>query len=109
MLEAAATASAKLPFYRVVGVNAISLSNAGAYVAQELGYALAWGNQYLSMMIDKGRIDIQMAAKKIKFNFGVGSNYFMEIAKFRAAKWLWALIVKAYAPMLAGVLTVRKQ
>jgi methylmalonyl-CoA mutase len=98
MLEAAATASAKLPFYRVVGVNAISLSNAGAYVAQELGYALAWGNQYLSMMIDKG-IDIQMAAKKIKFNFGVGSNYFMEIAKFRAAKWLWALIVKAYTPI----------
>lgn len=98
VVEATVAASAKLPFYRVVGVNAISLSNAGAYVAQELGYALAWGNQYLSMMIEKG-VDTQMAAKKIKFNFGVGSNYFMEIAKFRAAKWLWALIVKAYAPV----------
>ncbi len=98
MLEAAATASAKLPFYRVVGVNANSLSDAGAYVAQELGYALSWANQYLSMMIAKG-VDMQLAAKKIKFNFGVGSNYFMEIAKFRAAKWLWALIVKAYAPI----------
>ncbi|GAB1415164.1 methylmalonyl-CoA mutase small subunit [Paludibacter sp.] len=97
-VEAAALTAAKLPFYRVVSVNAISLSNSGAYVAQELGYALAWGNQYLSMMIDKG-VDISLAAKKIKFNFGVGSNYFMEIAKFRAAKWLWALIVKAYQPI----------
>jgi len=98
MLEAAALAAAKLPFYRVVNVNALSLSNAGAYAAQELGYALAWGNQYLSMMVDKG-VDTQLAAKKIKFNFGIGSNYFMEIAKFRAAKWLWALIVEAYKPV----------
>lgn len=37
-------------------------------------------------------------AKKIKFNFGVGSNYFLEIAKFRAARWLWAEIVAAYEP-----------
>jgi len=98
LIEAAALTAAKLPFYRVVNVNAISLSNAGAYAAQELGYALAWGNQYLSLMVEKG-VDISLAAKKIKFNFGVGSNYFMEIAKFRAAKWLWALIVKAYQPV----------
>ena len=39
-----------------------------------------------------------LAAKKIKFNFGVGSNYFMEIAKFRAARMLWADIVSQYAP-----------
>ncbi len=97
MVEAAALTAAKLPFYRVINVNALSLSNAGAYAAQELGYALAWGNQYLSMMVEKG-VDTQLAAKKIKFNFGVGSNYFMEIAKFRAAKWLWALIVEAYKP-----------
>ena len=37
-------------------------------------------------------------AKKIKFNFGISSNYFMEIAKFRAARWLWAEIVAAYNP-----------
>lgn len=97
LAEAAALAAQKLPFYRVINVNAVSLSNAGAYVAQELGYALAWGNEYLSMMIDAG-VDKQLAAKKIKFNFGVGSNYFMEIAKFRAARWLWALIVESYKP-----------
>lgn len=98
LAQAAAQAAVKLPFYRVVNVNAVSLNNAGAYVSQELGYALAWGNDYLSMMIDAG-VDKSLAAKKIKFNFGVGSNYFMEIAKFRAAKWLWALIVEAYQPL----------
>lgn len=98
LAQAAAQAAAKLPLYRVVNVNAVSLSNAGAYATQELGYALSWGSDYLAMMIDAG-VDKSLAAKKIKFNFGVGSNYFMEIAKFRAAKWLWALIVEAYQPL----------
>lgn len=98
LAQAAVLAAEKLPYFRVINVNAISLSNAGSYIAQELGYALAWGNQYLSMMVEAG-VDTQLAAKKIKFNFGVGGNYFMEIAKFRAAKWLWALIVEAYKPV----------
>lgn len=90
-------AASELPFYRVIGVNAVSLANAGAYITQELAYALAWGNQYLSAMTEAG-VDTALAAKKIKFNFGVGSNYFMEIAKFRAARLLWALIVDKYEP-----------
>lgn len=91
-------AAAGLPFYRVVGVNSSTLNDAGAYAAQELGYALAWGNHYLSSLIEAG-VDKSLAAKKIKFNFGVGSNYFMEIAKFRAARMLWAQIVMAYQPI----------
>lgn len=94
----AVEAISKLHFYRIIGVNAVTLNNAGAFITQELGNALAWGNQYLSMMIDAG-VDISLAAKKIKFNFGIGSNYFMEIAKFRAARLLWALIVDAYQPV----------
>jgi len=90
-------AIAGLPFYRVIAVNATTLSNAGAYVSQELGYALAWGNEYLSSLVEAG-VDTSLAAKKIKFNFGVGGNYFMEIAKFRAARLLWAKIVDAYQP-----------
>lgn len=86
-----------LPKYRIVNVNAVSLSDAGAYTTQELGYALAWGEQYLNLMIENG-IDADSAAKAIKFNFGVGGNYFMEIAKFRAARMLWAKIVEAYKP-----------
>ncbi len=84
-----------LPYYRVIGVNAVSLANSGAHITQELGYALAWGNQYIALM-DKAEINPAVAAKRIKFNFGVGSNYFMEIAKFRAARLLWALIVEKY-------------
>ncbi len=98
MAKATIEAISPLPFYRVIGVNATTLNNAGAYIAQELGYSLAWGNQYLSLLVEAG-VDTSLAAKKIKFNFGVGGNYFMEIAKFRAAKMLWAFIVDAYNPV----------
>jgi len=91
-------ASAPLPRFRVLAVNAHSFSDGGAYIYQELGYALANGNQLLGRLVDAG-LDATMVAKKIKFNFGIGGNYFMEIAKFRAARWLWAEIVNAYNPI----------
>ncbi len=86
-----------LPFYRVFDVTSSSLNNAGSYITQELGYALAWGHEYLDKLIEEG-YPAMVVAKKIKFNFGVSSNYFMEIAKFRAARLLWANIVAAYKP-----------
>ena len=90
-------AAAALPKFRVIGVNSLSLNNAGAYCSQELGYALAWGAEYMTMLTEAG-LTADEAGKAIKFNMGVGGNYFMEIAKFRAARMLWAMIVKAYAP-----------
>ena len=86
-----------LPLFRVLNVHAISLNNAGAYISQELGYALAWGNEYMSLLTDAG-VDATEVAKRIKFHFGVSSNYFLEIAKFRAARLLWANIVASYKP-----------
>lgn len=86
-----------LPRYRVLAVNAFFFNNAGSYITQELGYALAWGNELLAKLTEAG-FPADEVAKKIKFNFGVGSNYFMEIAKFRAGRWLWAEIVAAYDP-----------
>ena len=86
-----------LPEYRCITVNAIELNNAGSYISQELGYALAWGNEYLNALVEAG-LDATEVAKKIKFNFGISSNYFLEIAKFRAARMLWANIVKEYNP-----------
>jgi len=83
--------------FRVIGVNAFQFNNAGSYISQELGFALAYGNEFLSQAAEAG-VEIYDVAKKIKFNFGVGSNYFMEIAKFRAARMLWANIVSAYLP-----------
>ena len=85
------------PNFRCISVNTESLNNAGAYIVQELGYALAWGNEYLLQLVDAG-IDVDLAAKSIKFNMGVSENYFMELAKFRAARLLWAQIVKQYEP-----------
>ncbi|MDM8305994.1 methylmalonyl-CoA mutase small subunit [Phocaeicola salanitronis] len=90
-------ALAEWPHFRCIGVDALRLNNSGAYIYQELGYALAWGNEYLNRLIDTG-VPVDLAAGKIKFNFGISSNYFMEIAKFRAARMLWADIVKAYQP-----------
>ncbi len=85
------------PQFRCICVNTVALNNAGAYIVQELGYALAWGNEYLQQLVDAG-VDVDLAAKKIKFNMGVSENYFMELAKFRAARLLWAQIVKQYEP-----------
>ncbi|MBR2101141.1 MAG: methylmalonyl-CoA mutase small subunit [Prevotella sp.] len=85
------------PNFRCINVNSVSLNNAGAYIVQELGYALAWGNEYMQQLTDAG-IDADLAAKSIKFNMGISENYFMELAKFRAARLLWAQIVKQYEP-----------
>ena len=85
------------PKFRCIAVNAGALNNAGAYIVQELGYALAWGNEYLNQLVEAG-VEPTLAARKIKFNLGISENYFMEIAKFRAARMLWAEIVKQYEP-----------
>ncbi len=82
---------------RVFTADTQLLSDAGAYITQELGYALAWGNEWMAQLTDAG-LSVDEAAKRIKFNMGITSNYFMELAKFRAARMLWAQIVKQYAP-----------
>jgi methylmalonyl-CoA mutase len=86
-----------LPAFRTIGVNGEMFNNSGASIVQELGFALSMGNQYLSILTEKG-LDVDTIAQNIKFNFGVSTNYFMEIAKFRAARMLWAKIVEAYEP-----------
>ena len=85
----------ELPGYKCINVNSVQLNNAGAYIYQELGYALAWGAEYMNMLTEAG-VDATEAARRMKFNMGVSENYFMEIAKFRAARLLWAQIVKQF-------------
>ena len=82
---------------RVLSVDSNVLSNAGAYITQELGYALAWGADWMTLLTDAGLSATEVACR-IKFNMGVSSNFFMEIAKFRAARMLWAKIVRQYKP-----------
>ena len=88
----------KYPNLHLIAVNGIYFCNAGASIVQELGFSLAMGAEYLSGLTDLG-VDAALAAKKIRFNFGVGGNYFMELAKLRAARMLWANIVRAYHPV----------
>lgn len=85
----------ELPLFRCIAVNSAKLCNSGAYITQELGYALAWGNDYLHAATEAG-IPAETVACNIKFNMGISSNFFMEIAKFRAARMLWAKIVQQY-------------
>ncbi len=80
---------------RCFAVDSFLLNNAGAYITQELGYALAWGAEWMTMMTEAGLTPCEVN-KRIKFNMSISSNYFMELAKFRAGRMLWAEIVKAY-------------
>ncbi|NEW84192.1 MAG: methylmalonyl-CoA mutase small subunit [Mariniphaga sp.] len=82
---------------QLIGVNGKNFNNAGASIVQELGFSLAIGAEYLTRLTESG-LNAGVVAPRIKFNFGVGGNYFMEIAKLRAARMLWANIVKAYKP-----------
>ena len=97
VMKALIEATSAMPKFRCIGVNSGKLNNAGAYIAQELGYALAWGNEYLATATDAG-IPVDAIARNMKFNMGISSNFFMEIAKFRAARMLWAKIVEQYSP-----------
>ena len=86
-----------LKYFRVAGVNGKIFANSGSSIAQELAFSLAQGAEYLTQLTELG-LTVDEAAKNIKFNFGIGNNYFMEIAKLRAARLLWAKIVEAYGP-----------
>jgi methylmalonyl-CoA mutase len=84
-----------LPKYKVIGVSPYIYHNAGSTIVQELAFALAMGSEYLSQLADLG-LNIDEIASRIRFTFAVGPNYFMEIAKFRAARLLWSQVVKNY-------------
>lgn len=86
---------AEYPNFRALAVNAFKLTDAGAYSYQDLGYALAWGNEYLNSLTELG-VAPETVAGNLKFNLGINGVYFMEIAKLRAARMLWAQVVAQY-------------
>jgi len=94
LLNSAATI---LPSFRIITVNGSHYHNAGANIIQELAYSIAAANEYLAELTDLG-MKIDNIASKMMFNFAVGSDYFLEIAKFRAARLLWARVVEQYNP-----------
>ena len=89
--------TAELSKFRTLAVNGKNFSNAGSSIVQELAYSLALGAEYLTVLTEKG-LEVDAVAKKMKFNLAISANYFLEIAKLRAGRMLWAQIVKAYEP-----------
>ena len=89
--------TSELPLFKVVNVNGLAMHNAGATIVQELGYALAAANEYLSFATEKG-VASEIIASKMQFTLSVGSNYFMEIAKLRAMRLLWTTLIEQYRP-----------
>jgi methylmalonyl-CoA mutase len=83
------------PKIRVIGVEGYAFNNAGATGVQELGFAIAAGSEYMNLLTEMG-FSANEVASRIKFTFSVGANYFLEIAKFRAARMLWANVTENY-------------
>ncbi len=90
-------AARHLPNFRVITVHGDHFHNSGSTLVQELAFSLAQGVNYLTQLTER-ELSINQVAPRIKFQFAIGSDYFMEIAKIRAARQLWAHIVKAYGP-----------
>ncbi len=87
----------EMPKFKLINVNGIALHNAGSTIVQELGYTLAIANEYLSFCTEQG-VKVEKAASRMQLTLSVGSNYFMEIAKLRAARLLWSTMVSQYNP-----------
>jgi methylmalonyl-CoA mutase len=87
--------SHRMPQMKCLGVDAGIYHHAGAAIVQEMGYALAAGSEYLAALSKNG-LNIDTIASAVHFNFSIGSNYFLEIAKFRAIRKLWRMILDEY-------------
>ncbi len=93
-----AYASKQLPKFNSVSISGYHMLEAGATCTQELAYTLADGVEYVRAAIKKG-LDVDSFAPRLSFFFGIGMNFFMEVAKLRAARLLWAeLIEKEFSP-----------
>ncbi len=90
-------ASAEYKHMHIVSVNAHNFGASGSTIVEELAFALAAGHDYLVKFTEMG-LPIDLVARKIRFSVSITSSYFMEIAKIRAARLVWANIVKAYSP-----------
>jgi len=85
--------SKELPKWNTISVSGYHIREAGADAVQELAFTLADGKAYLKAAIDQG-LDINVFAKRISFFFNAHNNLFEEVAKFRAARRMWALITR---------------
>ncbi len=95
MSELTAWAQANARQLRTIGVQGHPYHNGGASATQELAFVLAAGVEYLRAMGQRN-LEVDDVAPRMRFSFSLGANVFMEIARMRAARMLWARIVKAF-------------
>jgi len=98
--------AARMPKFNCISVSGYHMQEAGATADIELAYTLADGLEYLRTGVEAG-LDIDDFAPRISFFWGIGMNHFMEIAKLRAARLLWARIVQGFAPKNPKSLALR--
>ncbi|WP_431683344.1 methylmalonyl-CoA mutase [Kitasatospora sp. KL5] len=98
--------SQKMPRYNSISISGYHIQEAGATADLELAYTLADGVEYLRAGLGAG-LDVDAFAPRLSFFWAIGMNFFMEIAKLRAARLLWAKLVKQFDPQNAKSLSLR--
>ena len=96
----------KMPKFNSISISGYHIQEAGATADLELAYTLADGVEYLKAGIDAG-MDVDTFAPRLSFFWAIGMNFFMEIAKMRAGRLLWAKLVKQFDPKNSKSLSLR--
>lgn len=91
----------EMPKFNSISISGYHMQEAGANLVQELAFTLADGKEYVKTAIAKG-MDVDVFAGRLSFFFAIGMNFFMEIAKLRAARLLWAEIMAEFEPKKPG-------
>ena len=98
--------SQEMPKFNSISISGYHMQEAGATADLELAYTLADGLEYVRAGIEAG-LDVDQFAPRLSFFWGIGMNFFMEIAKLRAARMLWAKLMKDFDPQNAKSLSLR--
>jgi methylmalonyl-CoA mutase len=95
-----------MPKFNSISISGYHMQEAGSTLVQELAFTLADGLEYVRAAKAKG-LDIDAFAPRLSFFFCIGMNFFMEVAKLRAARFLWAELIKPFEPEKADSLSLR--
>ena len=98
--------SKQMPRFNSISISGYHMQEAGANQVQELAYTLADGKEYVKAALDRG-LDIDEFAPRLSFFWSIGMNFFMEIAKMRAARFMWAKIIEKFKPKNQKSLALR--
>ncbi|OJY15331.1 MAG: methylmalonyl-CoA mutase [Myxococcales bacterium 68-20] len=98
--------SQRMPKFNSISISGYHMQEAGATADLELGYTLADGLEYVRTGIAAG-MDVDAFAPRLSFFFAIGMNFFMEVAKLRAARLLWAELMSRFSPKSAKSLALR--